>query len=210
MSAALDMKDILVKLGVPEPKVPEEKTPPIPNFDIPRPKPLQEALLKLKVCKETVNKLNRLYISRTNEYRSETTCELQLLWRRLHEEGAHSPFRAWKRVLLLAQRNTQETLDDLFDTFVSLAQDHVANLGSKKRKSQPVFDQVSIETGLSQKLNGFAAHCGFSPLVFRQPKRQSESQSGRKEEACCSHWSNLQADRHLGESSCPPSAVLLH
>jgi hypothetical protein len=38
------------------------KPPPI-LFDIPQPKPLREALLKLKVHKETVNKLNQVYIN---------------------------------------------------------------------------------------------------------------------------------------------------
>lgn len=139
---------MLTNIGVPETKVPQAKTPPIPDFNIPQAKPLREALLKLKVCKETVNKLNQPYISRVNEHRSETIRTLQLLWGRLHEEGAYSPSRAWEKVLLLAQRKTQETLDDLFNMVVSLARNHVTNLATKKRKSQPVFDQVSIRACL--------------------------------------------------------------
>ena len=144
MSAALDMKAMLNNMGVPERKIQQEKPPPI-QFDIPPPKPLREALLKLKVRKETVNRLNQIYISRADEYRSVMSRELQLFWRSLHVGGSLNPLQAWEKVLLHAQRKTRETLDDLFDMVMSRARDHVA---ITKRKSQPVFDQVSIRTHL--------------------------------------------------------------
>jgi hypothetical protein len=144
MSVALDMENMLNNMGVPERKFQQGKAPPI-SFDIPAPKPLREALLKLKVREETINRLNQIYISRVNEFRSKTTQELQILWRSLHVEGSHIPLRVWEKALLLAQRKAQKTLDDLFDMVISRARDHVAN---KKRKSQPVFDQVSIRARL--------------------------------------------------------------
>jgi len=139
MSAAPNMKNMLINMGFPECRIQLAKAPPI-SFDLPPPKPLREPLLKLKVRKEIVNLLNQIYISRADEYRSEMTRELQLIWRDLHIEGSHTPLRAWEKVLLLAQRKIQETLDGLFDMVISRARDHVAN---KKPKSQPVFDQVS-------------------------------------------------------------------
>ena len=142
MSAALDMKGMLINMGVPEPRL-QEKPPPI-KFEIPPPKPLREALLTLNIPKEAVDRLNQIYISRVNEYRSEVTRELQLLWRDLHVEGSHTPLRAWEAVLL-AQRKTQETI---YDSFISQARDHFAKLDTKKRRSQPVFDQVSIRAYL--------------------------------------------------------------
>ena len=141
VSTAPDMKDLLNSMGVSECK---EKPHPI-LFDIPRPKPLREALLKLKVRKETVNRLDQIYISRVNEYRSKVTRELQSLWNSLHVEGSHIPPRVWDKALLLAQKKIQETLDNLFDIVISRANDHIAN---KQRKSQPVFDQVSIRARL--------------------------------------------------------------
>ena len=140
MSVALNMKNMLNNMGVPERRIQQEKPPP-DLFDLPPPKPLREALLKLKVRKEFVNKLDQIYTTHTNEYRSEMTRELQLIWRNLHIEGSHTPLKAWKKVLLLAQRKTQETLDNSFDMVISQARDLVAN---KQRKSQSVFDQVSI------------------------------------------------------------------
>ena len=140
MSVALDMKNVTIKMGIPERKLQQEQPPPV-LFDIPSPKPLREALLKLKLRKETINILNQIYITRANEYRSETAQELQLLWRSLHVEGSLIPLQAWEKALLLTQRKIQETLDDLFDMVISRARDHVAD---KKRKSQPVFNQVSI------------------------------------------------------------------
>ena len=145
MSAALDMKDMLNNMGFPERKIQQENPPPI-LFDLPPPKPLRETLLKLKLRKEAVNTLNQIYISRVDEFLSETRRELQLLWRELHIEGSHAPLQAWEKALLRTQRKTQETLDDLFDMVISRAHGHVANLSTKKRKSQPVFDQVSIRT----------------------------------------------------------------
>ena len=148
MSAALDMKTMLNNMGVPEARI-QEKPPPI-LFDLPSPKPLRETLLKLKVHKETVNKLNRIYTSHVDEYRSKTTQRLQLLWSSLHVEGSHTPLLAWEKVLLLTQKKTQETLDALFDIVVGQARDLVANLSAEKRKNQPVFDQVSTSIRMYQ------------------------------------------------------------
>jgi len=142
MLAALDMVDMLYKMGVPVPKI-QQEPPPI-LFDIPQPKPLPDALLKLKVRKETVNRLNQIYMTRVNEHRSEATRELQLLWRSLHIEGSDTPLLVWENALLLAQRKIQETLDALFDMIVNRARDHLADLSIKRPRSQPVFDQVSI------------------------------------------------------------------
>ena len=147
VSAALDMTNMLINMGFPEPKIQQEKPPPV-LFDIPHPKPLRETLLKLKVHKETVNRLNQIYTSHVNEFRSKTMQELQLLWSCLHLEGSHTPLLAWEKVLLAAQRKTQETLDILFDMVVDRARDVVTNLATKKRKNQPVFDQVSISVCL--------------------------------------------------------------
>ena len=146
MLSALDMKTMLNNMGVPEARIQEEKPPPF-LFDLPGPKPLREALLKLKVRKETVDRLNEIYISRVNEFRSEMMRELQSLWRSLHIEGSHTSLQA-REMVLLAQRKAQETLDNLFDMVVNRARDHVANLDTRKRTSQPVFDQVSISTYL--------------------------------------------------------------
>ena len=157
LSAALDMKNLKISMGVPERKIQQAKPPPI-LFDLPRPKPLREAFLKLKVPKDTANTLNEIYTRRVNEFRSKTTQELQLLWGCLHVEGSHVPLLVWKNALLLTQRKTQETLDHLFDMVVSQARDHVANLGTSKPKTQPVFDQVSIKCLYLQSLIGFAAH----------------------------------------------------
>jgi len=174
VSAALDMKTMLNNMGIPECKIQQEKPPPI-SFDIPPPKPLREALLKLKVRKETVNILDQIYISRANEYLSGMTRELQLIWRNLHIEGSHAPLQAWEKVLLLAQRKTQETLDDLFDMAISQARDPVAN---KKRKSQPVFDQVSIRARLfsiadwsRSVLLIFCSGISPAPAAVRTPAR---------------------------------------
>ena len=145
VSAALDMTNMLINMGFPEPKIQQEKPPPI-LFDIPHPKPLRETLLKLKVHKETVNKLNQIYISQVDEYRSKTMQELQSLWSCLHLEGSRTPLLTWEKVLRFTQRKTQETLDAWFDMVVDRARDLVANLSAEKRKNQPVFDQVSIRT----------------------------------------------------------------
>ena len=149
VSVALDMTNMLINMGFPEPKIQQEKPPPI-LFDLPRPKPLREALLKLKLRKETISKLNETYIRRTEEYLSKTTRELQLLWSGLHVEGSHIPLLAWENALLFTRRKTQETLDALFDMVVDQARDVVTNLATKKRKIQPVFDQVSINVCLYQ------------------------------------------------------------
>ena len=156
VSVALDMTNMLINMGLPEPKV-REKAPPI-LFDLPQPKPLREPLLKLKLRKETVNRLNHIYISRTNEYLEATIRELQLLWSSVYVEGSHAPLRIWDKVILSAQEETQKTLDDMFDMVVASARDHVANLATMKRKSQPVFDQVRVERAYFQWLTGFAAH----------------------------------------------------
>ena len=149
VSVALDMTSMLNNMGVPEPKIQQEKPPPT-MFDIPHPKPLRETLLKLKVHKETVNKLNQIYTNRVDEYRSKTIQELQLLWSSIHVEGSHSSLRAWDKALLLTQRKAQETLDACFDMMVGQAHNHIANLATKKRKNQPVFDQVRIGACLFQ------------------------------------------------------------
>ena len=145
VSVALDMTSMLNNMGVPEPKIQQEKPPPA-LFDIPHPKPLRETLLKLKVHKDTVNRLNQIYTNQVNEYRSKTMKELQLLWSCMNVEGSHTPLRAWNKALLLTQRKTRETLDAWFDIVVDRARDAVTNLSAKKRQSQPVFDQVSIRT----------------------------------------------------------------
>ena len=160
---------MLINMGVPEPKIQREKPPPI-QFDLPQPKPLLEVLLKMKVRKETVSRLNQIYIRQINEYRSVTTRELQLLWRNLHVEASHTPLRAWEKALLLTQRKVQQTLDDLFDMVVSRARDHVANVGTQKQKSQPVFDQVSMRTCLLSVADWIYSTLqifsyGFSPTV---------------------------------------------
>ena len=145
VSVALDMTSMLHNMGIPEPKIQQEKPPDI-LFDIPHPKPIRETLLKLKVHKEAVDKLNQIYTSQVNEYRSKTMQELRLLWNCLHVEGSHTPLRAWDKVLLLTQKRTRERLDAWFDMVVNRARDLVANLSAEKRKNQPVFDQVSYRT----------------------------------------------------------------
>lgn len=135
--------NMLMNMGIPEPKVQRETPPPV-QFDMPQPKPIREALLKLKLRKETVDKLSQVYTRQINEYRSGATRELQLLWRDLHIEGSHTPLRAWEKALLLTQRKVQQTLDDLFNMVVNHARDHVAAVGTNKPTNQPVFDQVSI------------------------------------------------------------------
>ena len=183
MSAALDMKGMLISMGVPEPKVQLETPPPI-LFDLPRPKPLREALLKLKLRKETVSKLNEAYVSRTEEFLSKTTRELQSLWSGLHVEGSHIPLLAWENALLLTRKKTQETLDTSFDMVVDRARNLVANLSAEKRKNQPMFDQVSIRMCLSSVANWSCSallifFSGISPIrmAVRTPVRTKRRNS---------------------------------
>ncbi len=205
MSAALDMKNMLINMGVSEPKLQQET----PLLDLPRPKPIREALLKLKVRKETVNKLDQIYTSRTNEYRSETMRELQIFWRSLHVEGSHTSVRAWEKVLFLSQRKTQETLDDLFDMVISRARDHVANLSTKKRKSQPVFDQVSIKTLYFQSLIGLQRIIDFLLWYFAGPGgSQNPSRDEKKKLAVSTGLTYKQVDIWVSLCSFPAPGCL--
>jgi len=140
-SSALDLINTLQNnYGVPPP--PPQSAPPLPQFTVATPDALRDKLLKLGICKRTTTALNEIYIRNVDNYCSESTESLRVLWKRLHDDGARDPLRTFNGVLEATRNQMKETLDAIFTMIVDIA---VKTLGTKKRKSQPVFDQVRLQ-----------------------------------------------------------------
>ena len=120
---------------------PRAPIPAVPDFQIPSPKPLREALLKLGVPNEIATSLNQVYVNEATEYRHKATQELQLLWKDLHIGGSYDAKRSWRAVLLSIEKQARQILDDLQEVVLSVVRLHAKDV-PKKRKPQSIFDQV--------------------------------------------------------------------
>ena len=139
LQSAHDLQEFLK----PTTKAQRGVVPPTPELSIVMPTPLQEHLHKLGLCKDSAAKLNRIYVDAATDYRSKAAAELRLLWKNLYEDGAYQPEQTWHRMHDLVQKNARGVLRDIFERFCAITREHIKVLGSRKRKSQPVFDQVS-------------------------------------------------------------------
>lgn len=142
LAAAHGMQDVLARLGLPPVAPSSAAVPPTPDFEVSRPTPLREHLIKLGLCKKTANHLNTLYLKHTNNYRLETSQEICSLWKHLHEDGAFDPAGSWTKALKIAQSQAKHALNDMFDMFVNIVKEHMKHLNAQGRRSQPIFDKV--------------------------------------------------------------------
>lgn len=143
LSSALGLQDALATMGIQRPP-PSASTATMPEISVELPRPLREALIKAGICKETATKLNAIYMRNVNDYRSKAHEELHQLWKSAHEDGAKVLLSRWNAITSTVQRRVRSTLDDMHDSIVDMACEHVKGLHATKRKSQPVFDQVCL------------------------------------------------------------------
>ena len=144
VSSAIGLQDALATMGIQKPRSSSAPITVMPQISIVSPRPLREALIKGGICKETATKLNAVYMRNINDYRSKAYEELRQLWRSAHEDGAHGLLSRWDTITSTVQRRVRSTLDDMHDSIVDMACEHVKGLLAAKRKSQPVFDQVCL------------------------------------------------------------------
>lgn len=150
LASARNLQTTLIACGAQTRRTPASQ--PMPDFSIVLPQPLRAPLIKIGVCAATATKLDALYVQHVDEYRVKVSVELHDLWKRLHEEGAYNPVETWTGVAKIAQKKASATLQEIFDIFCNVATEHVKDLRSRKRKSQPVFDQVSSAVRPYQKV----------------------------------------------------------